>query len=42
VRTLSAAQRAAWVKALRPVWNKFEGDVGADMIKAAQNANKGS
>ncbi len=42
VRTLSAAQRAAWVKALRPVWDKFEGDVGADMIKAAQNANAGS
>ncbi|MBK19793.1 MAG: C4-dicarboxylate ABC transporter [Rhodospirillaceae bacterium] len=42
VRTLTAAQRAAWVKALRPVWNKFEGDVGADMIKAAQNANAGS
>ncbi len=42
VRTLSAAQRVAWVKALRPVWKKFEGDVGADMINAAQKANAGS
>jgi len=39
VRTLNADQRAAWVKALKPVWSKFERDVGADMIKAAQTAN---
>jgi len=39
VRTLNADQRADWVKALKPVWAKFERDVGADMIKAAQTAN---
>ena len=42
VRTLNAAQRAAWVKALKPVWDKFEKDVGADAIADAQAANAGS
>jgi C4-dicarboxylate-binding protein DctP len=36
IRQLSDEQRAAWVEALKPVWEKFEGDVGADMIEAAQ------
>ena len=40
VRTLSAEQRAAWVKALKPVWEKFEGDVGQDAIDAAQKINE--
>lgn len=39
VRTLNAAQRAEWVSALKPVWAKFEGDIGADMIAAAQSHN---
>jgi len=42
VRTLTANQRKAWVDALSPVWSKFEGDIGADLIKAAQAANEGS
>ena len=42
VRTLTDAQRDAWVKALMPVWAKFERDVGVDTIKAAQAANAGS
>lgn len=42
VRTLTAAQRAAWVAALKPVWKKFEGDIGADTIASAQAANGGS
>lgn len=42
VRTLTAAQRKEWVNALKPVWSKFERDVGADMINAAQAANAGS
>ena len=42
IRTLTPAQREAWVKALKPVWKKFERDVGKDMIKAAQAANAGS
>lgn len=40
VRELTDEQRAAWVTALKPVWDKFEGDVGADMIEAAQSFNK--
>ncbi len=36
VRALSSAQRQAWVDALKPVWAKFEADIGADMIAAAQ------
>ncbi len=42
VRTLTAGQRKAWVDALKPVWKKFEGDIGADLIKAAQAANQSS
>ena len=40
VRTLDASQREAWVSALKPVWVKFEKDVGSDMIEAAQMANE--
>ncbi len=39
VRQLTDEQRAAWVDALKPVWEQFEGDVGADMIDAAQTFN---
>lgn len=39
VRELTPEQRAAWVEALKPVWTQFEGDVGADMIDAAQTFN---
>ncbi len=42
VRTLDAAQRKAWVDALKPVWAKFEGDIGSDLIESAQSYNKGS
>ena len=38
VRTLTAEQRAAWVKAMNPVWDQFKGDVGEDLISAAQGA----
>lgn len=39
VRTLTPEQRAKWIDAMKPVWAKFEGDIGADLIKAAQAAN---
>lgn len=39
VRTLTPEQRAAWVNAMKPVWNKFEGDIGADVIKSALSYN---
>ncbi len=40
VRALTAEQRQAWVDAMQPVWKKFEGDVGADTLKAALSYNK--
>ncbi len=39
VRTLNDEQRAAWVEALKPVWKKFERDVGSDLLSAAQASN---
>ena len=32
-------ERQAWVDAMKPVWDQFEGDVGADNIAAAQAIN---
>ncbi len=42
VRSLTPEQRKVWVEALKPVWAKFEQDIGADLISAAQTANNGS
>jgi C4-dicarboxylate-binding protein DctP len=39
VRELTPEQRQAWVDALKPVWAKFEGDIGKDLIDAAQATN---
>ncbi len=39
IRQLTAEQREAWGNAMRPVWDQFEGDVGADTIAAAQELN---
>lgn len=39
VRTLTDEQREAWVKALQPVWKKFERDIGSDLLAAAQASN---
>jgi C4-dicarboxylate-binding protein DctP len=39
VRTLSSAQRQEWVTALKPVWDKFEKDIGSDLIEAAIASN---
>lgn len=38
--TLTPEQRAEWRDAMKPVWKKFEGDIGADLIKAAEAANQ--
>lgn len=40
VRTLTKAQRQAWVDAMKPVWKKFEDDIGADLIQAALASNQ--
>lgn len=40
IRTLTAEQRKAWVEALKPVWKKFEKDIGQDLINAALKSNQ--
>ena len=39
VRQLTAEQRQMWVEAMKPVWKKFEADVPADLVEAAQSFN---
>ena len=41
VRTLTDAQRQAWVDAMKPVWKKFEKNIGEDLMNAALKANNG-
>jgi len=40
VRVLTDEQRAKWVEAMKPVWEQFQDDVGAENIEAAQAINK--
>lgn len=42
VRELTGEQRAAWAKAMEPVWAEFQGDIGAELIDAAKASNTGS
>ncbi|MGI4839414.1 MAG: TRAP transporter substrate-binding protein [Janthinobacterium lividum] len=37
---LTAEQRQQWREAMRPVWDKFSDEIGADLIKAADDSNK--
>tara|TARA_R110002020_G_scaffold145912_1_gene320244 strand:+ start:7072 stop:8076 length:1005 start_codon:yes stop_codon:yes gene_type:complete len=39
IRELNPEQRQAWVDAMKPVWTKFEGDIGSDLIEAAVASN---
>jgi len=39
VRTLTPEQRQAWVEAMKPVWKKFENDIGADLMEDALKSN---
>ncbi len=39
VNTLTQEQRQAWVDAMKPVWKKFEDDIGVDLMTAALEAN---
>lgn len=39
VRTLTPEQRQEWVNAMKPVWKKFEKDIGADLMEAALKSN---
>lgn len=40
VLSLNAEQREAWRSAMRPVWQRFEIEIGADVLKAAQTVNR--
>jgi C4-dicarboxylate-binding protein DctP len=37
---LTPEQRAQWREAMRPVWKKFEGEIGAELIQAAEASNR--
>ena len=37
---LTPQEREQWREAMRPVWKKFEKDIGADLIKAAEASNQ--
>lgn len=37
--TLTDAERAQWVEAMKPVWKQFEEEIGKDLIDAAYNSN---
>ena len=41
VRNLTPEQRRAWVEAMKPVWKRFEKDIGADLMEAALKSNEG-
>ena len=40
IQTLAKEDVAAWRKAMEPVWKKFEGDIGNDLIQAALKSNQ--
>jgi C4-dicarboxylate-binding protein DctP len=37
---LTKAEQAEWKKAMKPVWAKFEGEIGKDLVDAALKSNK--
>lgn len=37
---MTKEQKAAWRAAMKPVWKQFEGEIGKDLIDAAERANK--
>ncbi len=39
VRELNAGQRKEWVDTMKPVWSKFEADIGKDLIDSAVATN---
>jgi C4-dicarboxylate-binding protein DctP len=40
IQALTKEDIAAWRKAMEPVWKKFEGDIGKDLIQAALSSNQ--
>lgn len=39
IRELNADQRKTWIDTMKPVWAKFEADIGKDLIDAAAASN---
>lgn len=39
IHELTPDQRKAWREAMKPVWDKFSGEIGEDLIEAAQSFN---
>jgi C4-dicarboxylate-binding protein DctP len=39
IRELTPEQREQWVATMKPVWDKFEADIGKDLIEAAVASN---
>jgi C4-dicarboxylate-binding protein DctP len=39
IHELTPEQRKAWKAAMRPVWDKFTGDIGKDIVEAAIGSN---
>jgi C4-dicarboxylate-binding protein DctP len=37
---LTGEERAGWQQAMRPVWEKFSDNIGADLISAAEASSK--
>ena len=37
---LDSAERAVWQAAMQPVWEKFEDEIGADIVQAAKNSSQ--
>ena len=37
---LSPEQRQQWVDAVKPIWGRFEGEIGKDVIEAALRSNR--
>jgi C4-dicarboxylate-binding protein DctP len=42
VNALTPEQRQEWVESMKPVWKKFEKDIGSDLMEAALQSNKKS
>jgi C4-dicarboxylate-binding protein DctP len=40
IQKLGKDDIAGWRKSMEPVWKKFEGDIGRDLIDAALKSNK--
>jgi C4-dicarboxylate-binding protein DctP len=38
---LTKAEKVEWRKAMKPVWSQFGGEIGKDLLDAAQQANNG-